>query len=51
MKNFIQKFIFLVLLILPCVGMAQPRVIFDTDIDSDVDDAWCIGYAAQYAQS
>lgn len=38
MKNIVCKFFLLALLALPCLGAAQPRVIFDTDIDSDVDD-------------
>lgn len=38
MKNIVCKFFLLALLALPYLGAAQPRVIFDTDIDSDVDD-------------
>ena len=38
MKNIVCKFFLLALLALPCLGAAQPRVIYDTDIDSDVDD-------------
>lgn len=38
MKNIVCKFFLLALLVLPYLGAAQPRVIFDTDIDSDVDD-------------
>lgn len=33
-----KRFLLLILLLLPLVSFAQPRVIFDTDIDSDVDD-------------
>lgn len=33
-----KRFLLLVLLLLPLVSFTQPRVIFDTDIDSDVDD-------------
>lgn len=38
MKIRIRQIFFLILLWLPCICVAQPRVIFDTDIDSDVDD-------------
>lgn len=38
MKNIVCKIFLLALLALPYLGAAQPRVIFDTDIDSDVDD-------------
>ncbi len=33
-----KRFLLLILFLLPLVSFAQPRVIFDTDIDSDVDD-------------
>ncbi len=33
-----KRFLLLVLLLLPLVSFTQPRVIFDTDIASDVDD-------------
>ena len=38
MKASIRHLITLLLLLLPTLIYAQPRVIFDTDIDSDVDD-------------
>ena len=38
MKASIRHIITLLLLLLPTLIYAQPRVIFDTDIDSDVDD-------------
>ena len=33
-----KRFLLLISLLIPLAGFAQPRVIFDTDIDSDVDD-------------
>jgi inosine-uridine nucleoside N-ribohydrolase len=38
MKRVIFKIIALILVLIPCCLLAQPKVVFDTDIDSDVDD-------------
>lgn len=38
MKRVIFKIMALIFVLIPCCLLAQPKVVFDTDIDSDVDD-------------